>query len=464
MIINAQGQPVSPIPDPVNSPGGIPVTCGGGATCASSSFLAPFVLNRNDPTMIALAGAHEVDVTRDSLMGATNGVNAKSVDLSLTELGSTPGPSVIAYGTADNAQAIAVGASVNGVANGGPGLVYYDTTNTAGSLTKLSNYNGEVPTSIVFDYRSQSRLFVADGFAAYYTQNANTAAPTFTTLGLPPSLNNFTRLTSVEFISTNGVNALLVGGLNTPQTCTTGPSAPNGCVVSPSQSPIIVADSDNNGALSGWRYFGQGLPNALVRQMAFNAAVDVLAVSSIGRGAWLLYDVTSNFPQARVLQFGLADNNSNPDASLLTDGTVGTRPLIKYGTGTLTITGDATYSGSTTVNGGILEVDGTISHTSSVAVNSTGILTGVGTIDPLVVTINSGGTLAPGAAGSPGTSMTIVGNLALQSGAFYLVQLNAAPRPSSMSPAPRRLAARRSPCSSPGPCRRTSTRSCSRPD
>ena len=45
---------------------------------------------------------------------------------------------------------------------------------------------------------------------------------------------------------------------------------------------------------------------------------------------------------------------SMPDASFLTNGTVGVRPLIKYGMGTLTIAGDATYTGGTTINGGTL--------------------------------------------------------------------------------------------------------------
>lgn len=127
-----------------------------------------------------------------------------------------------------------------------------------------------------------------------------------------------------------------------------------------------------------------------------------------------------------MLQFGLANNDSEPDASLLTDGTVGSRPLVKYGTGTLTITGDATYSGSTTVNGGTLDVDGTISNTSNVLINSSGILTGTGTVDPVTVTIASGAVFAPGAAGMPGTSMTILGNLAFQTGAYYEVQLDGA--------------------------------------
>ena len=42
----------------------------------------------------------------------------------------------------------------------------------------------------------------------------------------------------------------------------------------------------------------------------------------------------------------------NPDAALLT----GNRPLIKYGTGTLTITGTATYTGGTTIAAGTLQL------------------------------------------------------------------------------------------------------------
>ena len=57
-------------------------------------------------------------------------------------------------------------------------------------------------------------------------------------------------------------------------------------------------------------------------------------------------------------------------------------------------------------------------------VNSGGTLAGGGTVDPVTVTINSGATFAPGTPGAPGTSMTIAGNLAFQSGAYYVAQLN----------------------------------------
>ena len=349
MIINKQGQMVSPLPDPFNNPGGVPITCNGGQFCAdvvsaNGTFSAQFVLNRIDPRLIAITGATDVFTTRDSLSGA-NGVSATSIDLTLTDLGTTDGPSVVTYGTVNDTRAIAVGAA--GTSSGGE--VWFSASNSAGSLTQLTNYSGDTPSGIVFDNRIQSRIFVADASHLYYTRDSGGAA-TFANLtsSLP---QGFIRPTSVEFISNNGVNALLVGGMNTPLSCT---SAPNGCVISSTQSPITVADSDSNGLLSNWRAFGQGLPNTLVYQMAYNPAVDVLAVSSIGRGAYLLYDVTSYFPQATVLQFGLADNDSMPDAAYLTNGAVGVRPLIKYGAGTLTIAGDATYTGGTTINAGAL--------------------------------------------------------------------------------------------------------------
>ncbi len=104
------------------------------------------------------------------------------------------------------------------------------------------------------------------------------------------------------------------------------------------------------------------------------------------------------------------------------DGIGGTASLTTTA-GTTIVAGTDAYTGATTVNGGTLRVDGTITGTSGVAVNSGGVLTGVGAIDPLTVAINNGGVFAPGN-GTPGSSMTITGNLALQSGALYMVQIN----------------------------------------
>jgi len=96
----------------------------------------------------------------------------------------------------------------------------------------------------------------------------------------------------------------------------------------------------------------------------------------------------------------------------------GTGGFQQNGTGTTILTAANNYSGATTVNAGTLTVNGSIAS-SAVTVNSGATLSGTGTVG--ATTINSGGTFAPG--NSPGT-ITVAGNLAFQSGALYLVQVN----------------------------------------
>ena len=79
-----------------------------------------------------------------------------------------------------------------------------------------------------------------------------------------------------------------------------------------------------------------------------------------------------------------------------------------------------TYSGGTNVNGGVLDVIGSLTDPT---VNAGGVLMGTGSVG--ATQVNAGGVLAPGN-GTPGTFLTISGNLAFQSGAIYLVQLSPA--------------------------------------
>ncbi|MCA6098230.1 autotransporter domain-containing protein [Bradyrhizobium australafricanum] len=102
-------------------------------------------------------------------------------------------------------------------------------------------------------------------------------------------------------------------------------------------------------------------------------------------------------------------------------GRTGPANFEKTGSGTLTLSGTNTYTGTTVVNGGILQVDGSIASSSLTTVNAGGALSGIGTVGN--TTIASGGILMPGNA-TPGTSLNVAGNLAFQSGALYLVGLN----------------------------------------
>ncbi|MBV8418756.1 MAG: autotransporter domain-containing protein [Hyphomicrobiales bacterium] len=304
-----------------------------GANNPGEAVSIPWVNNRVDPTRMAFGGTH-VYVTQDTLTG-TQDPGATTVDLTLRDLGPTSDGNIafkIAYGTRDNPNMLVAGS-----------FALSQSTTAAGPLVAVPAYAGSSPTDIVLDPRSQFRYFVADNTRLFGTTNQGA---TFTNLTDNLRPLSIIRPTALEFISSNGVDALVVGGLNN---------------IANAQSTIAVADSDNNGMLMNWRPFGTGLPNSQVSALAYNAAVDVLAVGTFGRGVFTLYDVTSYFPQALVLKFGLADNDSQPDASFLTDGTTlsgmgFSRALDKYGTGRLTIAGNATYTGGTTILGGTLQL------------------------------------------------------------------------------------------------------------
>jgi autotransporter-associated beta strand protein len=92
--------------------------------------------------------------------------------------------------------------------------------------------------------------------------------------------------------------------------------------------------------------------------------------------------------------------------------------LLKESIGILLLSGDNTYTGTTTVNRGALIVNGSIASSSLTTVNSGAVLLGSGTVGSTV--INAGGVLVPG--NSPGT-MAVVGDLTIQRNAFYVVQV-----------------------------------------
>ncbi|PMX03206.1 autotransporter outer membrane beta-barrel domain-containing protein [Pseudomonas sp. FW215-R2] len=91
--------------------------------------------------------------------------------------------------------------------------------------------------------------------------------------------------------------------------------------------------------------------------------------------------------------------------------------LIKSGAGQLILTGDSTYRGPTTVNGGLLSVNGSL--TSAVTVNDGGTLGGSGRIGALIA--NSGSRVAPG--NSIGT-LNVAGDVTFAPGSTYAVELS----------------------------------------
>jgi outer membrane autotransporter protein len=420
LVVDSQGMVVSPGKDAA----GVRVTCnnipidkGGCATATTpagaSGHDLTLVLNGADPTRIALTSGFDVYVAKDNAPAKATSV----INLSLTDVdkpGATATSAVsrkLAYGTKDLPDVLLAGGSKS---------LYFSPTAEAGSLNEIKDYHtlgGQTPTSLVFGVFDQSLLpqyqqhfYVADS-SNLWAGTLN-GTPSGTTVTIQPTLTsnlptNIISPTSVEFIDNNGVDALLVGGLS-----------------SNAQSPIAAADSKPNGDLVNWHPFGSGLPNALVYQMAYNPLADVLAIVSVGRGIWTLYDVTSYFPQATVLQFGLANNDSVP--AFLTDGkhldgTTFVRPLEKFGSGTLTIAGKASYTGDTSIFGGTLAVNGSIVSSPSIFVYPGGTLAGTGTVGS--TTVFTAGTLAPGTGvGTTGT-LKVAGDLLFEPRSQYLTSV-----------------------------------------
>lgn len=102
----------------------------------------------------------------------------------------------------------------------------------------------------------------------------------------------------------------------------------------------------------------------------------------------------------------------------------GTGNLVMSGSGAEFLNGTSTYTGTTTVNGGLLSVNGSIATSSLTTVNAGGALGGTGFVGN--TTIN-GGTLVPGnnSTGAIGT-LNVNGNLAFTTAATYLVQVTQA--------------------------------------
>jgi autotransporter-associated beta strand protein len=98
--------------------------------------------------------------------------------------------------------------------------------------------------------------------------------------------------------------------------------------------------------------------------------------------------------------------------------------IVKDGPGTQILAGINHYTGTTTVNGGVLEVDGSIAPSSLTTVNAGATLTGSGTVGNTAIT---GGTLAPGSAGgSIFGPLTVQGTLSLTAASTYMIQVSPA--------------------------------------
>jgi outer membrane autotransporter protein len=188
-----------------------------------------------------------------------------------------------------------------------------------------------------------------------------------------------------------------------------------------------VLDKKGDGALTFMGdYAFEGVTNILGGSVRIGGTIDPTTDFNLGDGGTL--DITGKDQTIGGLEGEEGSNVELGDSQLTVDqpgnttfgGAIsGTGSFVKQGEGTLNLTGDSSYTGPTSVNGGTLAVNGSI--VSPVTVNSGGTLGGNGSVGS--TTIGSGGTLAPG--NSIGR-LTVNGDLAFAAGSTYEVEVNAA--------------------------------------
>jgi outer membrane autotransporter protein len=167
------------------------------------------------------------------------------------------------------------------------------------------------------------------------------------------------------------------------------------------------------------------------------ASVDISGLTSGGMTAGSIEGAGTIYLGSKNLTVG-SNNLSTTVYSVISDSglfcpsCIG-GSLTKVGTGTLILNGPNTYTGTTTIDSGTLIVNGSIASSHLTVVNNGGVLaSGIGTdtgtdpFQPATVgntQVNFGGSFMPGL-NQFGLPLTVAGNLAFQSGALYVVQLN----------------------------------------
>jgi fibronectin-binding autotransporter adhesin len=353
---------------------------------------------------------------------------------------------------AAGAMAFSPNSGVGGLTNAGTfinnGVAQVDVNSNSGTITNGpgANWNGrfEVNSGLITNngtwiahivvpdsLTTNSGTFVNNGT---YSSNANTHASFF-------SFRNSGTLTNTGTFNSSLNN--VVGGIVTT-TGTMGGNLANSGTVNANGGAINGTITNNAGGI--FNVGGMVASNSTFT----NAATATLAIGS--SGAYTLEGLLSNSGAVTVAGGGQLiattggiTNNAGGTITVAAGGTVkddlnnagvvtnNGAYVANVASNTGTITNNGVWTGNIVSNAGTIannlswtgnvSTAGTFSNNGALngtATVSGGTFTGAGTVTNLNV---SGGTFAPGN-GTPGTSMTVTGNLAFQSGAMYLVTLN----------------------------------------
>ncbi len=388
---------------------------GDGATTLTSTntYTGPTTVSAGT-LIIAATGSITSDVTNNAMFS-----NLGTVTGSLTNAGAASNSGTITGGLTNTA-----GTTTNtGTIDGGAAVA----GGTLNSDAATSVVNGGLTNAGTVNARNQVNGAILNQNAGLFTVAGNLAGNgSFTNGGTARLLVNLGDFTGVTTLTNNSTNVTGIDISASRTLSTTG---------------AVINAAGANIAVGGTLTAGQLLTNSgtiLVNNGGtLNATVGGIANTATGAVTVALGGTVND----DLDNFGVVANNGAYNAMVATN----TGSITNSGiwTGNIasnagTITNNLTWTGSvsnagTFINNAGATVSGLLTNTAGSTVNngalnggafiSGGLLTGMGTAGN--TTIGGGGMFAPGN-GTPGSFMTVTGNLAFLSGALYLVGLNPA--------------------------------------
>ncbi len=270
--------------------------------------------------------------------------------------------------------------TLSGASTYSGGTVINEGTISVGSNGNLGNVLGQLTFG-------GGTLRITNGFASTRDVTLNAGGGTFDTSG-----NNLTMsgdMTGTGGITKAGAGTLTLTGGNTY----TGKTTINGGIL------------------------GAGVANALGTSTAVTLANTAGAGLDLNNFDQTIGSLAGGGTTGGNVTLGTGTLTTGDASSTIYAGTIsGTGSLVKIGTGTFTLSGANTYTGTTTIDAGSLSVTGSLA--SPVIISVAGTLKGNSTINANVI---NKGTIAPG--NSIGT-ISIAGNYTQNAGSVYQVEVN----------------------------------------
>jgi uncharacterized repeat protein (TIGR01451 family) len=251
----------------VNSAPGFVVAGTGGQTIQAFDGLplyTPLAMNKVDPTRFIVT-SNRVYESVDSLDNFTIVVNSLGVDGNGNPVGTT--------------RAIAYGGRAGGADN--PGVLWFGDnqgrlflrSSGAGAPVQLGAWTNGNATDIVLNPENWADAYVSAGAQVFHTTDAGATFTNITgNLGTEAPNANVRSLEIVEVPGTD-VLAILAG----------------------TDTGVFVTQTQNLGV---WAELGIGLPNTIAFDLHVDTTDDVLLVGTMGRGSWLVDDISDVIPIA----------------------------------------------------------------------------------------------------------------------------------------------------------------------